>query len=264
MSRHRQRKSPALTESERLRLALANPRPNPLHRVQAAIRSKNKPVLHQILEAEANARIKSGNDKEGYLEKRRLASRKLKEELSEKQEERMVRDKHDKHADYIMLSHRGKKRLRSLRFQSMRGVSSRYHSDPLSREDRQSLATHRSRVVRILDGKSPSIEIFEAMIPLFEFMRKRSLIRQQRAEMILDLIQKKVTIPRWLNKLDNVHSFLMRESSRNQALVKKYSRKIDWLHRMAGRAEHGVIISGAAEHFIREIHDSLQDYNVTN
>ena len=264
MSRSRRKRTRSLSEAARLNLSLARPKPNQLQRFQQFIRDNTQSVPVQIMEAETKAKVKSNNDKEGYLEKRGVAARRLKEELSERVEGRIVRDKHDKHADYIVLSRKGRDRLRQLRYFAMKRLASSYFENPREKVEWRTLNEHRSRVRRILDGHSPSVEIFDAAIPLFENLEKRALRRKVLAERILHLIQKNVKVPGALSKLDNVHATLVRDQKKYSILTKKYEKRVAWLRRMAGRVESGINVSSAAEHFIREMHDNLQDYNVTD
>lgn len=261
MSRSKRKRIQSLSESARLQLALAQRRPNPLDKLQQAIRVRTKPTLHQMLEAETKK--PQHFDTKGQLEKRGVALRLLKEELPKKVEARIMREKHDRYSDYVVLSQRGRRHLRQLRFFGMKHLASNYFEMPREEKEMKTLNTHRNRVIQILDGRAPTKEIFEAMIPLFENLRKRVLIRKTRAERILYLIEKKVKVPNVMNRLDNVYRFLVREQKKYAAIAQKYQRKLDWLDRMAGRTEKGQAVSGAAENFIREIHDNLQDYNVT-
>ncbi|MBM3282588.1 MAG: hypothetical protein FJY86_04610 [Candidatus Diapherotrites archaeon] len=265
MSRsQRNKRGRALSEETRYKLALARPPRNLIGNIQQRIAQKTKPVLHQILEAETRARVKGSSSTEGWLERNGLATRRLKEELSQKQSQRIIRDKHDKHSDYVILSRAGKKRLRSLRYKAAHVLANNYRSSAFSSAEQKQFSIYRSRVIRILDGKSPSVEIFDAMIPLFELLRKRSLIRQSRAERVLDLIRKKVKVPPWLSKLEAENSFLSNEQKRHARMAASYAKKIAWLSRMTGRVEKGIDVSGATNHFIREVNDNLQDYFVTD
>ena len=234
-----------------------------LRRIQQNVARNMKPVNHQIMEAEVRAK-KPSPYKEGELERRGLLKQVANEDLSENVSDRLMWVKHDKHTFRQVITRKGKKSLRSLLFHRLDNLFRGFRQNPRDLRDLETLNAHRSRVLRVLSGKSPDVEIFVAMIPLFEYMRKRAMIQKSRAVEIIRLLEKGVKPTRRSKKLAQKRMALSDIVEGYNRTIERLNKKISWMDRMAGRVEKGIDVSGAAEHFIREVHDNLVDYNVTD
>ncbi len=234
-----------------------------LRRIQQAVARNTKPVHHQIMEAETRAKKQSMYEG-GELERNGWLKQVPNEELSKRVASRLTQVKHDKHTFRQIITRRGKKRLRNFRFFRMKDLEQGFFRNPRDLEDLKILNAHRTRVMKILDGKSPPIEIFDAMIPLFEYARKRGMVQQSRVLEMIHLLKNGIKPPKSFKKSHNPKLTLTRIADGYAQFIQKTNTRIAWLSRMAGRAEKGIDVSGAADHFIREINDNLVDHFVTD